>query len=193
MFKRKMLNCRNIIVTNQVKKPNKYTTTARLFKLVSNISEEQLLILLKELLKESFTAHLFRLIIEMSDEQQLMLIKKLEETPARSSSLDKRSHLRKPCLISVDYIVENRKFKSFMLDISTFGVFIETKNLFPVGKEIIMTFTLSNYQKPFKLTGEIVWSGSQGIGAKFKYLNQHQFDIIKSYSEKMDEVYEINS
>jgi len=180
-------------VTTSGKESNKYTTTARLFKLVSNISEEQLLILLKELLKDRFTAHLFKLIIEMPDDQQLMLIKELEEISVKSGSLDKRSHWRKPCLISVDYIVENHKFKSFMLDISTFGVFIETKNIFPVGKEIVMTFTLSNYKKPFKLTGEIIWSGSQGIGAKFKYLNQHQFDIIKSYSEKMDEVYEINS
>ena len=174
-------------------KSNKYKTIAHLFKLVSNISEEQLLILLKELLKDHFTTYLFRLIIEMSDDQQLMLIKQLEQTSAKSGNLDKRSHLRKPCLVSVDYIVGKRKFKSFMLDISTFGAFIETKTLFPVGKEIIMTFTLSTYQKPFKLTGEIIWSGSQGIGAKFKYLNRHQFDIIKSYSEKMDEVYEISS
>ncbi|MBT8373934.1 MAG: PilZ domain-containing protein [Deltaproteobacteria bacterium] len=174
-------------------KSNKYKTIARLFKLVSNISEEQLLILLKGLLKDHFTTYLFRLIIEMSDDQQLMLIKQLEQTSAKSGKLDKRSHLRKPCLVSVDYTIGKRKFKSFMLDISTFGVFIETKTLFPVGKEIIMTFSLSTYQKPFKLTGEIIWSGSQGIGAKFKYLNRHQFDIIKSYSEKMDEVYEISS
>ncbi|MCP4374401.1 MAG: PilZ domain-containing protein [Deltaproteobacteria bacterium] len=180
-------------MTTQKKKSNKYTTTARLFKLVNNISEEQLLILLKDLLKDHFTAHLFRLIIEMPDDQQLMLIKQLEETSAKSSNLDKRSQLRKPCLISVDYIVGKRKFKSFMLDINTFGVFIETKTFFPVGKEIIMTFTLNNDQKPFRLAGEIIWSGTQGIGAKFKYLNRHQFDIIKSFSEKMDDVYEINS
>jgi hypothetical protein len=180
-------------VTIPKKKSNKYTLTARLFKLVNNVSEEQLLILLKDLLKDQFTAHLFKLIIEMPDDQQLMLMERLEQTSAKSSSLDKRSLLRKPCLVSVEYTVGKRKFKSFMLDISTFGVFIETKTLFPVGKEIIMTFTLNNYQKPFRLTGEIIWSGSQGIGAKFKYLNRHQFDIIKSYSEKMDEVYEINS
>ena len=180
-------------MTTPKKKSNKYSNTARLFKLVSNISEEQLLILLKELLKDRFTAHLFRLIIEMPDDQQLLLMKQLEETSVKSGNLDKRSRLRKPCLVNVGYIVGKRKFKSFMLDISTFGVFIETKTLFPVGKEIIMTFTLSNYQKPFKLTGKIIWSGSQGIGAKFKYLNRRQYDIIKSYSEKMDEVYEINS
>ena len=149
--------------------------------------------MLKELLKDRFTAHLFRLIIEMPDDQQLLLIKQLEEVSVKSGNLDKRSHLRKPCLVNVDYMVGNRKFKSFMLDISTFGVFIETKNLFPVGKEILMTFTLNNYQTPFKLTGEIIWSSYQGIGAKFKYLNRRQFDIIKSYSEKMDEIYEINS
>jgi Tfp pilus assembly protein PilZ len=180
-------------VTTPGKESNKYTTTARLFKLIGNISEEQLLVLLKDLLKDRFTAYLFRLIIEMPDDKQLILMKQLGEVSVQSGNLDKRNHLRKPCLISVDYKVGNRKFKSFMLDISTFGVFIETKTLFPVGKEILMTFSLSNDQKPFELTGEIIWSGVQGIGAKFKYLNQRQFDIIKSYSEKMEEVYEINS
>ncbi len=180
-------------MTTSEKESNKYTTTARLFRMINNISEEQLLILLKQLLKDSFTTHLFKLIIDMPDDKQLVLMKQLEEAVVKSGNLDKRGHLRKPCLISVDYIVEKRKFRSFMLDISTFGVFIETKNLFPVGNEIIMTFTLSNYRKPFKLTGEIIWSGSQGIGVKFKYLTRNQHDIIKSYSEKMDEVYEINS
>jgi len=71
-------------VINPEKESNKYTTTARLFKLISNISEEQLLILLKELLKDRFTAHLFGLIIEMPDEQQLMLIKQLEEHSRKS-------------------------------------------------------------------------------------------------------------
>ena len=84
-------------MTTPKKKSNKYSNTARLFKLVSNISEEQLLILLKELLKDRFTAHLFRLIIEMSDDQQLLLMKQLEETSVKSGNLDKRSRLRKPC------------------------------------------------------------------------------------------------
>jgi len=45
------------LVTTPEKESNKYTITARLFKLINNISEEQLLILLKELLKDRFTAH----------------------------------------------------------------------------------------------------------------------------------------
>ena len=122
-------------MTISQKKSNKYTTTARLFKLVNNISEEQLLILLKDLLKDRFTTHLFRLIIEMPEDQQLRLMKELEETSAKSSTLDKRSQLRKPCLISVDYTVGKRKFKSFMLDITTFGVFIETKSLCLIAAE----------------------------------------------------------
>jgi hypothetical protein len=46
---------------------------------------------------------------------------------------------------------------------------------------------------PFQLTGEIVWSGSQGIGVKFRYLTQFQLQVIQSFSEKMEEIYEIIS
>ncbi len=165
-------------------KSNKYTTIARLFKLVSNISEEQLLILLKELLKDHFTTYLFRLIIEMSDDQQLMLMKQLEETSVKSGNLDKRSRLRKPCLVNVDYIVGKRKFKSFMLDISPAGAFIETDEAFFTGQQIKLSFTLPNAPQPLNISGEILWKGMLGIGVKFNDLTDEQIAAITTFIEE---------
>ena len=172
---------------------NKYSPIARLFGLISNTPQEQLIKILKQLLGETFNKNLFRMILELSDDQQRMLLQRLEGMKLEDGKIDRRGNLRKPCLVSVAYTFEGRSHKSFILDISAFGVFIETRETFPVGQEINMTFTVPSSQIPFQLTGEIVWRGLHGIGVKFKYLTQFQLEMIRSFSEKMEDVYDIIS
>lgn len=172
---------------------HKYSAIARLFGLVSNTPQEQLINLIKQLLGESFTKNLFRMILEMPDDQQRLLLQRLEGLELEDGKIDRRGNRRKPCLIGVTYTLQDQEYKSFILDISAFGVFIETREFFPVGQEVNMSFTISNNQVPFQLTGKIVWSGMQGIGVKFKFLTQFQLEMIQSFSEKMDDVYEIVS
>jgi Tfp pilus assembly protein PilZ len=171
----------------------KYNVIARLFELMNNISEDQLLIILKDLLKDNFTTHIFKLVIDMTDQQQNLLLDKLEERITKSDRKDRRGHSRKPCLVPVDYKVDGRSFRGYILDISAFGVFIETSDYFFGGQEIIMAFAVPSFQKPLKLAGEIVWSSQQGIGVKFTHLTQHQLDAIKYFSENEEEIYEITS
>ena len=172
---------------------SKLRAMARLFRMIGNLSEEELLVLLKQLLGDNFTVQMFKLILELNENQRHILLQKLEAMASEQPDFEKRGHSRKPCLISVDYTVQNRDYRSFILDMSAFGVFIETKNLFPPGLEIKMIFTVPSQQNPFKLTGQIVWSGTQGIGVAFKYLTRPQMEVIKTFSEKMAEVYEIIS
>jgi Tfp pilus assembly protein PilZ len=61
------------------------------------------------------------------------------------------------------------------------------------GQEIIMTYSVPHYQKPLRVTGEIVWSSQNGIGIKFSQLSPHQTETIKSFSENLEKVYEIAS
>ena len=171
----------------------KYNVIARLFELMNTISEDQLLIILKDLLQDDFTTHIFKLVIDMTDEQKALLLERLEKNSVKNDQEDRRGHARKPCLIAVDYQVAGRAFKGYILDISAFGVFIETSDYFFAGQEIIMAFSVPNYQRPLKMVGEIVWSSRQGIGVKFTHLTQHQLDAIKYFSENTEEVYEINS
>ena len=172
---------------------HKYSATARLFGLVCNTPQEQIVKMVKQLLGERFTKNLFRMILEMNDDQQRQLLQRLEGMRLQDGQIDRRSHMRKSCLIGVNYEVDGRHFKSFILDISAFGVFIETRDLLPVGKEVNMNFTLPNNKAAYQLTGEIVWSGMHGIGVRFKYLTQRQLEVIRSFSEKMEDVYEIVS
>jgi|GEM_PF-1849469 hypothetical protein len=81
---------------------------------------------------------------------------------------EKRKHPRKPCSIVVDYASRDRAFRDYIRDISSGGVFIETSKEFSIGDEIMMTFSISSKQKPFKFTGQVVRITNQGIGVKFK-------------------------
>ncbi|MBW2412297.1 MAG: PilZ domain-containing protein, partial [Deltaproteobacteria bacterium] len=73
------------------------------------------------------------------------------------------------------------------------GVFIETDETFASGLDIRLTFTLPDQMKPFNVSGEIVWSGSQGFGVKFNYLSIQQMDMVKSFAEQAQRIYEIIS
>jgi len=145
----------------------------------------------------SVKSKLITLIDYMSEEMQIKLLKFLEEklniTVTGDLKIEKRGNNRRSCLIFVDYIIQGNAFKSYILDVSAFGVFIETNESFPVGHDISMTFSLPNHKKPFNLDGKIVWSGSQGFGVKFNYLPPRQKDLIKSFSEKTEDVYDITS
>ncbi|MGD2185442.1 MAG: PilZ domain-containing protein, partial [Desulfobacterales bacterium] len=121
------------------------------------------------------------------------LLQKLEETAQGTTGKDRRKHLRKACLMPVEYSVQGRQFKGYILDISTQGAFIETNDYYFSGQKIIMKFSVPHYQKPLSISGEIVWSSQNGIGIKFKQLTSHQIDVIQAFSEYTEQVYEITS
>jgi Tfp pilus assembly protein PilZ len=136
-----------------------------------------------------------RLIDRMPADMQLKLLKFLEaKLPRRIKGnlvIEKRGDLRRHCLITVDYTIRGRTYGGFILDISAFGVFIESDDPFTVGDEIRLSFYLPRQTDPFKITGNIVWSGMQGFGVKFDRLSSAQRRQIKSFSEEESRVYDI--
>ena len=172
----------------------KFSNTARLFKLVSRMSEDKQFILLKTLLRQNVSTCLFQLIIDMNEDQQTHLLEQLTEmsyetTPARTISLDDyeasmRENPRKPCLIQVLGSVQNQTFKSYIIDISTVGVFIETNETFAVGQNIGLAFTLPGQKMMVKMPRKIAWKGLQGIGVKFIKLTADQEKRIRAFINK---------
>ena len=73
-----------------------------------------------------------------------------------------------PWLSVVDYIVQGCSFRDFILDIGAGGAWIQSSRPWPVGQEIELHFSLFDHHEPNKLIGEVVWSGQEGIGVKFK-------------------------
>ena len=117
------------------------------------------------------------LILDMSEAQQLMLLNHAK------GIVDKRTKPRNPCLIPVNYTMEQRNYNSFMLDINSFGAYIETSEPFPVGQQINLTFFNPFSHKQIDLAGQIIWSSAYAIGVKFNNLPRHRRDMITFFAE----------
>ena len=165
--------------------------TARLFNLVSNLPKDQQLILLKQLAGTKLADQLYKLIVDMTAEQQGILLEQMGESapldlPVKTVSIveseaSMREKPRKPCLINANYSVQDRKFESYILDISIGGVFIETDAKFPIGKELLLKFSLPDHPQPFAFRGKIVWNSAKGFGLQFENVSDLQRDILKSF------------
>jgi hypothetical protein len=173
---------------------HKYGIVTKLFSLISDLPKDQQVILLKQLVGDKVTSHLFKMIVEMSEDQQMILLEQLgrsldAEPAERTLSLEgseplMRESLRKPCLINADYQVSNKDFRSYILDISIGGVFIETKDRFKPGEAVIIHFSLPASPEPFSIFGKIAWSGPAGFGVRFDTLPPRQRLAIKTFVEK---------
>ncbi len=130
--------------------------------------------------KSDLTDQLMMMIQNVSEERQRYLLDLLKQWDA-----NKERQPRKPCNVPVDYATEKRAFCDFIHDISTSGVFIETRNPFSIGQNITLTFSLPESENPFKIIGEIVRTESKGIAVKFVNITQYREWIIKSLLEEM--------
>ena len=101
---------------------------------------------------------------QMSEHNPLVPWKRLDAC----HRIDQRAHCRMPWLSMVDYTLQGCAFRDFILDIGAGGVFIQSCRSLPVGQEIQLVFSLFDHHAPNKLTGEIVWTCSEGIGVRFK-------------------------
>jgi Tfp pilus assembly protein PilZ len=172
----------------------KYGVTARLFSLVSHLPHEQQLLLLRQLAEDKLTEHLFKMIVDLSEQEQMVLLERIghspeSESPINTVSLENtepsmRENPRKNCLINANYVIKGRSFRSYILDVSIGGVFIETNDRFATGEAITLNFALPDLTHPFSLHGKIAWSGPRGFGVKFENVPVTQSGAIKQYVEK---------
>ena len=172
----------------------KFSITARLFKLVGDMPKDQQLILLKQLVGDSVSAQLYKLIVEMTEEQQIILLEQMQQLPKANlpekmvslevTEASMRENPRKPCLINTNYRIQDRDFKSYILDVSIGGVFIETSEGFPKGKELLLKFSLPNRAQPFTFSGKIAWTSPKGFGVKFDNVAPIQGDVLRSFIEQ---------
>ncbi len=189
--KRDGINIRNLGMIASDPTLGQFGLTARLFNLVSNLPKDQQLILLKQLAGTKLAAQLYKLIVDMTAEQQAILLEQMGEStplelPVNTVSIEEseasmREKPRKPCLINANYSVQDRKFESYILDISIGGVFIETDAKFPIGKELLLKFSLPDHPQPFAFRGKIVWNSAKGFGLKFENVSDLQRDILNSF------------
>lgn len=172
---------------------SEYEVVARLYLLINNMSEKQQIDLFRQFLNGSTANFLLKMCIDMSKEQRFIFMKHLEEMQPEKDKPDRRAHARKDCLINVGFKIRGQKFSSYILDISSSGAFIETSESFSSGLKMLLEFSSPEDRQPLSLIGEIVWADPRGIGVKFHHLTKDQLQILKSFTEKTEEVLEIAS
>ena len=173
---------------------SKFGITTQLFKLVGDLAENQQLVLLKQLVGNQVRKHLYKVIVEMTEAQQTILLEQISqspktELPAPTTGIEEtealmRANIRKPCLIKASYRIQDHDFNSYLLDISIGGVFIEADTRFPVGRQLLLKFSLPNRPQPITFAGQIVWNTARGFGVKFDKVSELQGDILKSFVEQ---------
>ena len=124
---------------------------------------------------------LLKIILELDKQQQQFLLDQAEEM----LDGDKRTNVRKPCSITVNYAFDNRAFASNMRDISQKGLFIETQEDVKKGEVIMMTFALPGFEKPLKVKGKISHVTPQGAGVQFMELSPYQAEMIGAIVDRM--------
>ena len=63
-------------------------------------------------------------------------------------------------------MIQSKSYTGVINNISPCGVFVESKNSFPVGEILTMAIPLKR-EKDAKFTGQIVWTNNKGLGVKF--------------------------
>jgi len=174
-------------------KMNDHEVVARLYYLINNLPEKHQNDLLRRFLNGSTANFLLKTAIDMSNEQRFIFMKHLEEIQSETDKKERRKHIRKDCLINVNFKIRGQKFSSYILDISSSGAFIETGESFASGLKMLLHFSSPESRKSLDLIGEIVWTAPRGIGVKFHHLTKDQTQILKSFCEKTEEVLEIAS
>ncbi len=83
---------------------------------------------------------------------------------------DQRKTPRERCSIVTEYTVENRRYKGIMKNISPYGAYIESHDVFAVDTVIRQSFFFPNFEIPIRSNSKIAWNGSDGFGVQFDRL-----------------------
>jgi hypothetical protein len=169
----------------------RFNTLARLFSLVDQLTRDQKLILLTQLLGERLTQHLYKLVLEMSDVERQRLVEQLVEAAfdqpeVTTINLDEedaplRQLQRRECRLRAVCVLDATTFDGTITDISLVGLFIKTERSFPIGKPIRVSCRLPGFERPLILSGDIIRSEPAGIGVRLNALRPEQERAIRAF------------
>ncbi len=129
-------------------------------------------------------ARLTRLISDMSETEKRELLERLEKWE-QAKLKDARQHLRRQTSIYAVFSGQDCYFRDYIKDISTGGLFIETRSPLAVGQEIILILSLPSHERPIKIICEVVRATQQGIGVKFRPSSPIIEEMIETLVEKI--------
>ena len=117
------------------------------------------------------TSKLIGLILKMPLEDRRRLLTEVERNHEGQRNFIRRKHDRQDYMIHIDYMVSDRLYNGFAINLSANGAFIESpKNLLPnfsQGDQVILSFEHPTKQEHMKITGEVARIDKVGIGVMF--------------------------
>ena len=172
-----------------------YNVLARMFTLIASLPEERQWQIFRRLHNEKLPNALFKLIVDMPVTQRLLLMEQLEpsEKNGEPSAAERRRHPRKDCLIMAEVEAGGRCTRSYLLDISPQGAFIESLQPLAEGEPVTLSFRLPNSRTPVRVNAEVVWSNGQAAGVVFKGISRPHGEALRAFAEEREKVYEIIS
>lgn len=93
---------------------------------------------------------------------------------------DRRLHPRKDVFTLVYYATPNKSHSDYLHNISEGGMFIQTRKPLAVGTDTILSFTMPKSNVPINVKGEVMWIDQNGMGVKFKQVDELTKGKIKS-------------
>ncbi len=108
------------------------------------------------------TARIIEIVLAMPVDERRTLLKYLEEKHIAG----RRKFPRKTYFMEVNFATPDRASSGFIQNISSEGVFVETKEPHTVGQHLTLSFRLPNSEDHIRVNGEIVRVSPQGIGVK---------------------------
>jgi len=126
----------------------------------------------------TITHQLFQLITEMSEDEKRNLLKLLKGGALKGKF--RRQHFRKPLHMPVRYTNKAGLSSGFIRNISLGGVFIEGRGAFSLGQGLAVTFSPPNFEKTVWITGDVMRVTPEGIGVRFRSMNQVQKTAVIS-------------
>ena len=83
----------------------------------------------------------------------------------KRKNIDERKAFRRSCVIPADFSVKNRACLGVVTNISPFGVFIKSLDIFQADETVKIVIKTKNAN--VKRTGTISWSNQTGFGLQF--------------------------
>jgi len=172
-----------------------YSALARMFTLIATLPEERQWQIFRQLHNEKLPNALFKLIVDMPLTQRRLLLEQLEQSEKNGepSSAERRRHPRKDCLVMAEVEAGGRSTRSYLLDISPQGAFIESLQQLAEGEPVTLSFRLPNSSSPVRVNAEVVWSNGEAAGVVFKGISRPHGEALRAFAEEKEKVYEIIS
>jgi len=114
-------------------------------------------------------SRLLKLVLNMSEREQFRLLEYAK------SIIDERTLPRNICMIPVNCTLKERTCDGLILDINSYGAYVDTNEPCTIGQEIYLSFYNPFSYKNMDLGGKIVWSSSNGIGLRFNDLSRARY------------------